>query len=110
MDLRDTGFADVHDHADFLHGEFLEVVESENLAFLFIQLIDGLGEESAHFGAEGDVEGIFLKAKGNARHLIVTATVAGLGVEAAEIQAAEFSQEVLEVFKIETEMSGDFGL
>jgi hypothetical protein len=42
--------------------------------------------------------------------LIVTATVVGLGMEAAEVEATEFSQKVLEVLKIETEMNGDLGL
>ena len=45
MNLGDTGFRDLQHLADFLHGEFLVVVQRNHHFFLVRQVVNGLGDE-----------------------------------------------------------------
>src|SRR5271170_1455602 len=95
VNLRDARFTDAHDQTYFFHGELLEIVQSDDLALLAIEFLNGLGQERAHFRTKRDAEGIFLGTDGDAGDLLVAGGVVGLRVQAAEIEAAKISEEAL---------------
>src|SRR5271170_6905233 len=110
MNLRDARFANVQDGANLFHGEFLEVVEGQDLAFFLAEFVDSLGEHGAHFGAEGLLKRIVLGTGGQGDGGIFGVAVFGSALQAAEIEAAKFAEKVLHFDERKAEMGGEFGL
>jgi hypothetical protein len=63
-----------------------------------------------HFGAEGDTEWIFLRPNRDTGKLFITDASKGPCVQATEIEAAQFAEQVLEFVQFESQVRGKLGL
>src|SRR5579875_1247069 len=105
VDLAHAGFADAEHGADFLHRQFLEVVQGHELALAIGQFLDRLRQFALQLRSQADEVGVLFGRVGE----IDAGLFAGkLRFEAAQLEAAQFAEELLELLQLHAQLGGDF--
>ncbi len=108
VNLRDPRFTDAEDGSGLLHGELFIVVERKHLLLFFAQFLDGADEEAVDLGLHGEEVGALLGIAGQVfAEIIVVIFVFALDMEAAEIEALKFAEQVLEGLEGKAKFGGD---
>src|SRR5580704_9716727 len=104
MDLRHAGLSNFERLAHFLHRQFFKVVKRNNLPLPFFKNLEGLGQDGSQFLLQAHEKRIFVRPVRPVREglLLGGVTVSG-GIETSEIQAVQFTEQLLKLLKIHRE-------
>src|SRR5271165_1199381 len=109
MNLRHARLADAQHRSYFLHGELLEVIERQNVLFLVRQLANDAGQQVFHLRTQAAEKRCVLGRIGQVVAQIFFLAVPGrLDAQAADFEAVELAQQVLQLLQGHPEFGRDF--